>query len=113
MLIINPGSGPVEGGTFEQAVLNAETWLENMQADGVTDVKLIRSAKPQGDGRYVFTFEHNTTGVTATLETHGLTQEQVAEHTFPPRVYWRGSSSAEPCLEDFLTDGYRIAIVPA
>jgi hypothetical protein len=105
-------------GTFEQASQVAEEWLEAMQRGGIQDVALYATCyEPkdnvcgQGVGYWTFQFEHRVTGVVATLETHGLTPEEFRERIYPPKIYWNGSSSANPEVGDFLKDGYSVRIV--
>lgn len=112
-LIINPGSRiapPGEGWTNTEAKARdrAGNWLGKMHAEGMTDVELLDGAEPR-DGRWLFTFRHKVTGATATLEMHGIDPAEAYErqHVFTPRVYWNGSSCADPCLEDFAAPGFR------
>ena len=111
-LLINPGSGPVAQGpgytnTYETARAEAERWLARIHADGMTDVTL---ADEHGlrDGRWQFTFRHRVTGVAVHLETHGIDDLDAygQAHIFPPRVYWHGSSTGTPCLEDWAAPGF-------
>jgi hypothetical protein len=118
-MIINPGSRIGEPGdgwtnTFEEARAEAGRWLTRMHASGMTDVQLLDGAHPdadmEGDGRWVFTFRHTVTGVTAELATHGIddTAAYERQHIFAPRVYWNGSSTAEPELENFAAPGFAL-----
>lgn len=117
MLIINPGS-KVPPGTKQQAIENAIGWLDQMIENGIYNVVLCDSPVPEGE-RWVFKFKHILTRKTATLSMHGLSQNEVEEYQkgnifgAMPRVYWNGSSSDEPKLEDFLADGFCIDIVRA
>jgi hypothetical protein len=112
-LIINPGSRVAASGkgwtnTYEAARAEAQRWLERMHAEGMTDVALLNDFKESGN-RWVFSYRHTITGVTVRLETPGI--ENLAayqeEHLFAPRVYWNGSSSGNPQLEDFAAPGFR------
>jgi hypothetical protein len=78
-----------------------------MRADGLVDVEIRDEAKTR-DGRWVFTFVHRVTGVSVELETHGVDNMKAykAEHIFPPRIYWNGSSSANPKLDDWSAPGF-------
>lgn len=109
-VIINPGSGPVDGGTLEVATANAQEWLDMIHADGMPEVEMA-FIEQREDGRYHFLFTHPVTGKTADLEIHGLTAEQAKEFVFHPRVYWNGSSSGNPTIEDFKPEGWRYRIV--
>lgn len=109
---INPGSrigGQPDGwtNTVEQAVLNARAWLDRMRKEGFTDIE-IGEPGPEDQGRWPFVFRHTVTGVEVTLETHGISDPTAYEkqHIFAPRVYWNGSSSAEPDLDDFAAPGF-------
>ena len=112
VLIINPGSHigePGEGwmNTRETARGYAENWLAKMHGEGMTDVDLLDSTTER-EGRWVFTFRHAATGATVELEIHGIDNTDAYErrHTFAPRVYWNGSSTADPQLEDFAAPGF-------
>jgi hypothetical protein len=111
-LIINAGSDVGEPGdgwanTREEAVAEAGTWLTRMHDSGMTDVELLDGAEERG-GRWVFTFRHKVTEVTAELETPGIDNLEAyqRQHIFPPRVYWNGSSCSVPELEDFAAPGF-------
>lgn len=116
-ILINPGSGPVthEGNgwtnTREQARRNAERWLANMVAQGIRDVELLNEVSIR-DGRWVFYFRHAITSVEVELETHGLTDEGFEayerEAIFGPRVYWNGSSSGTPQVDDWAAPGFEV-----
>jgi len=114
-LIINPGSriaSPDHDGDWQNTLTvarrRAEDWLGKMHAEGMTDVELL-DGTTEREGRWVFTFRHKITEATATLEMHGI--EPVAayeqQHWFAPRVYWNGSSTTNPCLEDFAAPGFK------
>ena len=110
-LIINPGSRIQSGGegwtnTVEGARKKAEEWQELIRAAG-HDVFLMDGVEER-DGRWVFGFQHNVTGVIVELETHGIDNLEAYEgaHVFTPRVYWHGSSVSTPELEDWAADGF-------
>lgn len=113
MMIVNPGSrmagnaGKGWTNTYEKAREVAERWLAQMHADGLTDIVLLDGAE-EYEGRWRFTFRHTVTGVEQVLETHGIDNLDAYErqYLFPPRIYWRGSSVADPSLEDFAADGF-------
>jgi hypothetical protein len=113
-LIINPGSDVSAGegwaNTFAVAKAAAVDWLAKMHGDGMTDVKLLddTSEDDEREGRWTFSFRHAVTGTVVELETHGIDNSDAycKQHIMTPRVYWRGSSSAEPVLEDFAAPGF-------
>jgi hypothetical protein len=113
-LIINPGSrvaSPEYDGDWQnteaKARERAQEWLCKMHAEGMTDVELLDGTEPR-DGRWLYTFRHKITGATAKLEIHGI--DPIAayerEHVFGARIYWNGSSCADPALEDFAAAGF-------
>lgn len=109
-IIINPGSEN-KGGTLEQAKKNATRWLKSIHADGFKEVKM-KFIKQYPDGRnFRFDFIHSITKKVAILETHGFTKEQEDKFMFRPRVYWQGSSTADPKIEDWLSDDFNYRIV--
>jgi hypothetical protein len=105
-LIINPGSRIADqpDNTYARALAYARRWHEQMRGEGFGhDVELIEPDPTAGsDGRWMFAFRHRVTGVVVYLEAHGLDPDK---HPFA-RVYWRGSSSAQPALEDWSASGY-------
>jgi hypothetical protein len=116
-LIFNPGSDIPEPGkddgwtnTYEEAVRIAREWLARMCAHGLGDIVLLegKAFRPPVDGRWTFTYRHIVTGVEATLETHGIAPEDAfrKQNLFSPRQYWNGSSSSDPCLDDFTALGF-------
>ncbi|QMW06394.1 hypothetical protein [Spirosoma foliorum] len=112
MLLINPGS-QVEGGTLEQARINAQVFLNGIHDQGMKEV-FIDPDPVCADGRWTFIFRHPVTGKTAILKTHGLTDEESRNQFFVPRIYWNGSSTADPEIKDFLPAnwGFRIVFEP-
>lgn len=114
MVIINPGSHLPDNpdgwtNTYEQARREAYQWLNRMISEGFSDVELIDNHQPIDDGqRWEFIFRHKITGIEVKLHTHGI-DDMVAyrkQAIFEPRVYWHGSSSSEPKLEDFAAEGF-------
>ena len=63
------------------------------------------------DGDWNFKFKHLVTGAVVDLDIHGFTEEESEKFMFHPRVYWNGSSTAGPKIEDWLTDGYTYRIL--
>lgn len=112
-LIINPGSHIVAAGdrwtnTETTARAEAEKWLARMHAEGMTGVELLDGSEER-TGRWEFTFRHQVTGATATLETHGIDDLDAyqKDQWFAPRIYWNGDSSSNPKLEDFAAPGFK------
>ncbi|MEZ4908988.1 MAG: hypothetical protein R2771_15420 [Saprospiraceae bacterium] len=104
-IIINAGSEN-KGGIYEQAEINAKEWLKSIYDEGFKDVemKFIESHK---DGDWLFYFIHFITKKVATLEIHGFTEEECKQFVFHPRVYWNGSSTSNPKIEDWLSVGFK------
>jgi hypothetical protein len=115
-MIVNPGS-KLKGGTEEQAIENAELWVSQMRNCGIRNVQVVNRPEYDGKFRWRFILKHSLTDVEATLDIHGLTDDEVKKYVNNnickayPRIYWNGCSSSEPRLEDFLTDGFCIDIV--
>ena len=107
-IIINAGSEN-KGGTFEQAEINAKEWLESIHNDGFPEVEMSFVQRHK-DGDWQFNFTHKVTGKVATLEIHGFTKEEREAFVFHPRVYWNGSSTANPKIEDWLADGFKYRV---
>lgn len=107
-IIINAGSEN-KGGTFEQAEKNAKEWLDNIHLEGFLEVEM-EFVEQHKDGDFQFNFIHKVTGKVATLEIHGFTKEQCQKFMFHHRVYWNGSSTADPKIEDWLTDGFKYSV---
>lgn len=107
-IIINAGSEN-KGGTFEQAEINAKEWLEIIHSQGFDEVEM-EFIEQHKDGDFQFNFTHKVTGKVATLEIHGFTKEECQNFRFHPRVYWNGSSTADPKIEDWLTDGFKYRV---
>jgi hypothetical protein len=108
-IIINAGSEN-KGGTFEQAEINAKEWLTNIHNEGFLEVEMSFIERHK-DGDWLFHFTHSVTKKVATLEVHGFTKEQREAFVFHPRVYWQGSSTADPKIEDWLSDEFNYKIV--
>ena len=109
MMIINPGSEN-KGGSYKEAYKIAREWLMSIHAEGFPEV-YFRFKEHIEDGNYVFVFTHRTTKVKVLLETHGFTYEECKKFMFRPRIYWNGSSTGNPKLEDWLTDKFTYRIV--
>lgn len=115
MLLINPGSHLPENktgqgwtNTHAKALERALGWLKNLKAEGMTDI-IMWDTKEETDGRWKFIFHHKITKVDVELETHGIDDLDAyqKEHIFAPRVYWNGSSTGEPELEQWAKEGFR------
>ncbi len=111
-VIINPGSRIATepqgwSNTREGALREAATWLNRMQNDGFGDI-VVQEIGPDGEGRWTFTFRHTVTDVAVELSTHGIDNMDayLKQCIFPPRVYWNGSSSSNPSMDDFAAPGY-------
>jgi len=109
MMIINPGSEN-KGGTFEQALINANKWLESINKV-YPEVTMTTNEDRIPDGDWNFIFTHPITMKSVQLHIHGFTKKECEEFMFHPRVYWNGSSSADEEIEDWLTDDYTYRIV--
>lgn len=115
-MLINPGSkiAPTASGwsnTYERAQQEAARWLKSMhEDDGMTDVELVRSDPKCQSGRWAFYFRHKVTGVEVVLETHGIDDLDAYRKVavFTPRIYWKGSSTGSPKVEDFAAPGFRV-----
>jgi hypothetical protein len=115
-ILVNPGSGPIADGdgwtnTVEGARVEAERWLAIItDGQGIRDVALEDDAEELDDGRWRFWYRHTVTGVRVDLITHGI--DNLAAYrraqVFDPRVYWKGSSTSEPQLEDWAADGFEM-----
>lgn len=107
--IINAGSEN-KGGIFEQALKNAQEWLKNINAE-YPEVEMSVHENRHKDGHWQFNFTHKVTGKTILLDIHGFTKEESMKFVFHPRVYWNGSSTANPEKEDWITEGFTYRIV--
>ncbi len=109
-IIFNPGSENT-GGTYEQALINAKEWYENIIKE-FPEVEMNEGT--YNNKNWTFIFKHKITGQKAELNIHGFTKEECEKFVFHPRVYWNGSSTADPKIEDWLTDNftYRILYEP-
>lgn len=113
-IIVNPGSDPVTKGdawtnTFDAALGYATEWHERMRAEGLADIEMLEPDRVENDGRWTFRFRHTVTGVVVELRHHGVAPLEAyrAAHIFgDPRVYWCGSSSANPELAHWAADGF-------
>ena len=106
--IINAGSEN-KGGTFEQAKINAEKWLKNIHEEGFLEVEMT-FVQLYEDGDFQFDFKHKITQKVVSLVIHGFTEEECQKFTFHPRVYWNGSSTADPKIEDWLNEGFKYRV---
>jgi hypothetical protein len=111
--IPEPGEGSGWTNTYEEACRIAWEWFVRMNDDGLAaDVVLFEGQpfRPPVEGRWTFIFRHTVTGVDVKFETHGIApMEAYLEQSFlraHPRQYWNGSSSADPCLNDFAAPGF-------
>jgi hypothetical protein len=103
-VLINPGSKvPAVENTYQRAQQYAREWLSQMRSDGFGDIEMTDTGQ-ETDGRWRFTFRHAITGVEVHLDQHGI--DNPGQFTFPPRVYWGGSSSADPTMQDFEAPGF-------
>lgn len=108
MMIINPGSEN-KGGTFERALEIAKEWHEEILKE-YPEVTMTDHEIKLDDGDWEFRFTHSKTGKTVILQTHGFTKEECENFIFHPRIYWNGSSTGEPKIEDWLTDEFTYII---
>jgi hypothetical protein len=113
-MFINPGSHIAEGGegwtnAEAEARRKAAHWLTRMQCEGIRDVDLLPGCKPNGN-RWVFTYQHQVTGVEVELEIDGIDDYDAycKRHIFSPKIYWKGSSLGDPQVEDFFADGFEV-----
>lgn len=97
-IIINAGSEN-KGGTFEQVEINANEWLKDIHDKGFLEVEMS-FVQQCNNGNFQFDFKHPVTQKVVTLLIHGFTEEECKKFTFHPRVYWNGSSTADPEIED-------------
>jgi hypothetical protein len=119
-ILINPGSGTVAASgvgwanDYAGAEANAHEWYGRLVADGIRDVELVLPGVPApgDDGRWIFDFTHTVSGAVVQLETHGLDDDEFRayekEHIFGPRVYWNGSSSDIPEVEQWAAPGFGV-----
>lgn len=84
-------------------------WLNNIHKDGFLEVKM-KFIEHTNDGYFKFHFIHSVTKKIATLETHGFTEKEYNDFVFKPRAYWNGLSTADPKIEDWLTDDFKYRI---
>ena len=110
MIIINAGSEN-KGGTFKQAEINAKKWLKLIHDEGFKEVEMSFIKQYENNGNFLFHFVHLITKKIATLEIHGFTKIECEAFLFHPRVYWNGSSTADPKIEDWLTEDYTHHII--
>ena len=108
--IINPGSEN-KGGTFEQALKNAKEWHEEILNNFPEVTMTTNEERVEKNGNWIFRFTHPVTEKEAILEIHGFTKKECEKFMFWPRVYWNGSSTANPEIEDWLTDEFNYRIL--
>lgn len=107
-VLINPGSRvPDVDNTYERAQQYAREWLNRMTSEGFGDIEFIDTGE-ECEGRWLFLFRHKVTGVQVKLEQHGVAEDTVRNLIFAPRVYWNGSSSAVPNMDNFAAPGFVI-----
>jgi hypothetical protein len=120
-IIVNPGArlGDAQNAdgwtnTYATAHVTATEWLAKMHAEGIADVGLVTADETEREGRWTFTYRHTVTGVEVELETHGIDDLEAykRQHIFEPRVYWCGSSTSNPSLEDFAAPGFVMTFRP-
>jgi len=107
---INPGSEN-KGGTFKQALINANEWLEEINEQFPEVTMTTHEDRCGENGNWNFTFMHMVTKKEIILEIHGFTKDECDAFVFHPRVYWDGSSTADPEIKDWLTDEYKHRVV--
>ena len=99
-LILNPGSGPVDGGTAEQARDNMRVLVADVNAVAAEEAQQITDVTAAGEveGRYVFTVTH-ANGETSEVDMPGLPLDRVRFMRGPqqdiwefPRLWVNGSS---------------------
>lgn len=110
-MIINPGShiSHDADNTYQRARQYADEWLATMATEGFGDIEMVDNQE-YVEGRWHFHFRHRVTGVTVTLEQHGIDTSK--NLLFTPRVYWNGSSSSNPSMDDFAAPGYVMTFRP-
>lgn len=109
MTIINAGSEN-KGGTFEQALIAANEWLEMINEE-YPEVTMTTHEDRLEDGDWNFKYTHGVTGKCVELQIHGYTVKECEGFMFSPRVYWNGSSTGGPKIEDWLDESYTYRIV--
>ena len=93
-VFINPGAGPVQGATEENAIENIKVFIADMGIDGI---KCVRLPEKDSDGRFAFLLEKN--GFVHEVKMPGLPCEKVRyvddgkQNIFDfPRLYVNGAS---------------------
>jgi hypothetical protein len=103
-IIINPGSGPVDGATYENAAANMDAFVADLH--GIwTWRRAVKGPDDDfdwdddDDGRWPFIVTHVASGIQRVIEMPGLPLEQVRWMDEPdqdiwdfPRLYVDGSS---------------------
>lgn len=73
-IAINPGSGKVENGTWEQAYINMKKFIEDCEVS----MHLVRTEfEPDEDGRYLFVIDADEFDYETEIEMPGLSLENV------------------------------------
>lgn len=70
MLIVNPGSGPAESATVEQAEANIAEFVADLGLAGVTAAR--QSEDDYGDGRFCWRLSHEGRGVDVQMPGVGM-----------------------------------------
>lgn len=112
-VIINPGSRIREGSagwtnTRVQSLRNAYEWHHKMRDESFGhDIDMVDTGEHE-DGRWRYVFRHKVTGVEVSLQIHGIDDMDayLEQALFVPHVYWNGSSSSNPSIEDFAAPGF-------
>ena len=91
MLIINPGTEPVKGATFESAEINLKQLIEDSGQENIT-----YTHKPEADGNGRYSFDLKCSGYDFIINVYmpGCELERVrkSEPFYSPRLYVDGSS---------------------
>lgn len=98
-IIINPGSGPVEGATLENAAANMVQFIaDSVEKSAVPVTYSVAPSHGHDEGRFLFNVS-NSEGRTVEVEMPGIPLEQVRWMDEPnqniwdfPRLYVDGSS---------------------
>lgn len=98
LIAINPGSGPIEGATEEDAVASLRDFISDLRDLHEVDVLRFESLRDEGDGRWSFML-HTTDGRQIEVEMPGWPAERLRWMNEPgqniwhfPRLYVDGSS---------------------
>ena len=97
MLIVNPGSGPPDKdvkNSYERAKTRADRWHSKIVTRWPEVTIKYPDPADVDEGRWTFEYHHPVTGMTRTLETHGVMNKDTG--AFGCRIYWNGCSTSEP-----------------